>query len=65
MSATPRIGDAIPASVAVADFSDVSNAAAVRRVCQLAAQGYAVATIAGLTGWHVGDVRRVLGDPLR
>jgi hypothetical protein len=42
------------------DFTNLTNAAAVSRIRQLAAQGLPDGTLADLFGWNRGDVRRAI-----
>jgi hypothetical protein len=44
------------------DFTSLTNAAAVARIRQLAAQGLPDGTLADLFGWDRGDVRRAIAS---
>ena len=44
------------------DFTRLDSMQAIRRIQQLRAQGMADHSIAALVAWHVGDVRRAIGN---
>jgi hypothetical protein len=48
------------ASDGSADFTTLTNAAAIARIRQLAAQGLPDATLAEMFGWNRTDIRRAI-----
>jgi hypothetical protein len=51
-------------SNSLSDFTRMDCQSARRHVCELIHIGFPDATVAALTGWSIGDVRRAMGDRL-